>query len=91
MLLFVCVFLATGTVGAAACLGVGVGAGTFELFLLLKEHLYPQTGHHQSKNAHSNGKNYEYGLHSMLINADGSRILCLVQKTFRHVLSLVIS
>lgn len=60
MLLFVCVFLATGTVGAAACFGVGVGAGTLKLFLLLKEHLYPQTGHHQSHNGYGYSQHYQY-------------------------------
>ena len=62
MLLFVCVFLATGTVGAAACFGVGVGAGTLKLFLLLKEHLYPQTGHHQSHNGYGYSQHYQYRL-----------------------------
>lgn len=60
MLLFVCVFLATCTVGAAACFGVGVGAGTLKLFLLLKEHLYPQTGHHQSHNGYGYSQHYQY-------------------------------
>ena len=63
MLLFVCVSLAAGTVGAAACLGVGVGAGTLKFLLLMEKHLNPQSGHHQSEDAHCNGKNYEYCLH----------------------------
>jgi hypothetical protein len=39
MLLFVCVFLATGTVGASASLRVGVGAWAFKLFLFVEKHL----------------------------------------------------
>ena len=67
---------------AAACLRVGVGAGALELFLLMEKHLNPQSGHHQSEDAHCNGKNYEYCLHSMLINACGSRLLCMAKKYF---------
>ena len=63
MLLFVCAFLATCAVDAATCLRVGVGAGTFELLLLVQYHFEPQTGHHQGKNAHCNGENYECCLH----------------------------
>ena len=87
MLLFVCVSLAAGTVGAAACLGVGVGAGTLKFLLLMEKHLNSQSGHHQSEDAHCNGKNYEYCLHFKKKNAYGSRILCLVSKIFRHALS----
>ena len=62
MLLFVCVFLATGAVGAAACLGVGIGAGTFELILFAEEHLQSQSSHHQRHNGYGYSQHYQYCL-----------------------------
>ena len=56
-------FLLAGAVGAAACLRVSVGAGTFEFLALVHQHLYAQTSHHQHDDNNGGDKCKDKGVH----------------------------
>ena len=58
--MFALVLKVAGAVGAAPRLGVGVGAGAFEFFFLVQQHLEAEGGHHQCEDAHGYDEYYEY-------------------------------